>query len=244
MSKLQREDNPWFLATEFGLEYMGLYYSKYRGFVINNKDEEGLNRLTVLVPQIDQTPLYDLAFPASSWGGKNYGVQMLPEIGDMVWVEFEFGNIENPIWSPSSYGEAEIPEEFKSPKVYGFKTPAGTLVLIDDTKEEEIIKIQLNSTTDWLNITKDTLEIESKKIKLGKDEKEAAVLGDTLNKRLDEIMEQLDKLTSILITHTHTSSSGPTNKPIQFAQIQGVKNSLSEIKSTIPEILSNKVTID
>lgn len=243
-NKLKKEENPWYLATQFGLESLGLFYSKYRGFVINNVDEEGLNRLTVLVPQIDQAPLFDLAFPASSWGGKNYGQQMLPQIGDMVWVEFEFGNIDNPIWSHSSFGEEEIPVEFNNPNIYGFKTPNGTLVLIDDNKDKELIKIQLNSTKDWINISKDTVEIESKKIKLGKDEKEAAVLGDTLNKRLDEIMGQLDKLTSILVTHTHTSSSGPTNQPIQFKEIKSVKDELSKIKTTIPEILSDKVTID
>lgn len=244
MSKLKLENNPWYIATEFGFEAFNLYYSKYRAFVINNVDPLGLNRLQVLVPQMDQDPLDDWAFPSNSWGGDNYGIQLLPKIGDMIWVEFEFGNLGNPIWSHSSYGEGEKPEEFDNPNIFGFKTPGGNLVLINDTPEGEIIKIQLNSTKDWINIQKDTLEIESKKIKLGKEESEAAVLGDTLNKRLDELFDKLDELTKILETHTHTSSSGPTGQPIQSTSINKVQNDLKEIKSTIPEILSKKVTID
>lgn len=238
------EDNPIKMLMSQGVEAFGKFYSLYRAVVTNNEDPLHLNRVQVIVPQLEDLPLPNWAFPGDSWGGKDYGIQILPQKGDFVWIQFEMGNVNNPIWTHSSFAIDEKPEEFINSNVYGFKTPRGSLVLINDNEEQESIEIRLNSTTDWIKVTKDIVEIESLKIKLGKEESEKAVLGDTLKDKLDQILDKLDQLHDTLITHTHTTPSGPSGPPIQVSKLNETKQALTEIKESIPEILSNKVTID
>lgn len=245
MRTISRKENIWYNIMQYGLEFIGKHYSSYRAFVIENNDPLKLNRLQLLIPHINEfKPDGTWAFPKGTWGGKDYGTQMLPQKGDMVWVEFEYGNADYPIWSHASYGEEEIPEEFSTVNHYGFKTPLGSIVLINDNEGEEEILVKLNSNKDWIKWNTDILELESKLIKLGEKGEEQAVMGNTLKKKLEQILEEIDKLNELLINHNHTSSSGPTGTPINANFIEEVKEELLEIKGTLPEILSDKVKID
>lgn len=237
--------NIWTSILQYGLEFIGLHYGSYRAFVIDNDDPDNMSRLQLRIPHINElTDDSTWAWPKGLHGSNGNGSQLLPQKGDMVWVEFEYGNPDYPVWSFAGYAENEKPSEFKTPKHYGFKTPKGSIVLINDNKDEEEILVKLNSNLDYIRINKDLLELEAKLIKLGKDGDEQAVLGNTLNDKLDLILDEIDKLHQALITHTHTSNVGPTGPPINYLQIEQTKQALNQIKSSIPEILSNKVKLD
>ena len=92
---------------------MEKYFGKYRGTVVNNIDPELRGRLLVNVPDV-------LSFGPSSWAepcvplagptGPPMGVYMVPPIGAGVWVEFERGDQDHPIWSGCRWGTpADIP---------------------------------------------------------------------------------------------------------------------------------------
>jgi len=125
-----------------GLEVMGRYYSSYRGYVMKNEDPEGLGRIKVKIPQItkDQTHV-KWAFPKHNFSGKGYGMQVLPVLGDIVWVEFEHGDPQFPLWFHGHFTRDEKPEEFVTSQVYGFKTPKGQIIIIDDRDDVEKIII-------------------------------------------------------------------------------------------------------
>ena len=57
-------------------------------------------------------------------------------------VEFEYGNVRYPLWYHAGYTKGEKPIEFSSPKIYGFKSPAGQLIIINDN--DDIKKILIN----------------------------------------------------------------------------------------------------
>ncbi len=83
-----------------------LYFGKYRGTVINNIDPMQMGRLLVRVPDV-------LGLTTSSWAmacvpvaGKQMGLWVVPQIGAGVWVEFEQGNPDHPIWSGCWWGSA------------------------------------------------------------------------------------------------------------------------------------------
>lgn len=89
------------------------YYGKYRGTVINNIDPMLSGRLLVQVPDV-------LGLTPSSWAvpcvplagptGPPMGVYMVPPIGAGVWVEFEQGDPEYPIWVGCRWGSpSDIP---------------------------------------------------------------------------------------------------------------------------------------
>lgn len=74
------------------------YLGKYRGTVINNIDPMQMGRLMVQVPDISGLIPSTWAMPCFPVTGKQMGVWVLPQIGAGVWVEFEQGNPDYPVW--------------------------------------------------------------------------------------------------------------------------------------------------
>ena len=128
-----------------GLETIGRYYSSYRGFVVDNKDPENLGRIKLKVPEVWGGGTHDYwAFP-KTWSGDNHGIQIIPSIGEMVWVEFEQGHPEVPIYSHGHFGRNEMPtddQELLDVKCYWLRTPGGITVKLNDTKKT--ITVQAN----------------------------------------------------------------------------------------------------
>jgi uncharacterized protein involved in type VI secretion and phage assembly len=86
------------------------YYGKYRGTVLNNIDPLQIGRLMVQVPDVGGLIPSSWAMPCFPITGKQMGAYMIPQIGTGVWVEFEQGNPDYPIWSGCWYGlVAEVP---------------------------------------------------------------------------------------------------------------------------------------
>lgn len=74
------------------------YFGKYRGLVINNVDPMQMGRLMVQVPDISGLIPSTWAMPCFPVTGKQMGVWAVPLIGSGVWVEFEQGDPDYPIW--------------------------------------------------------------------------------------------------------------------------------------------------
>jgi hypothetical protein len=86
------------------------YYGKYRGTVINNVDPMRLGRIQVQVPDVHGVVPSTWAMPCVPSSGIQNGMIWLPMIGAGVWVEFEQGNPDYPIWVGGWWGSAaEVP---------------------------------------------------------------------------------------------------------------------------------------
>jgi uncharacterized protein involved in type VI secretion and phage assembly len=86
------------------------YFGKYRGMVINNVDPMQMGRLMVQVPDISGLIPSTWAMPCFPVTGKQMGTWWLPQIGAGVWMEFEQGDPDYPIWSGCWFGSAaEVP---------------------------------------------------------------------------------------------------------------------------------------
>ncbi len=114
------------------------YYGKYRGTVFNNVDPKGQGRIQVLVPQILPVPLASWAMMCTPVGGVQHGMFAVPPPRTGVWVEFEQGDIDYPIWTGCFIGAGfETPKQ--APTVNPFlqsitlQTPTQNCVVIDDT---------------------------------------------------------------------------------------------------------------
>lgn len=91
------------------------FYGKYRGFVVENADPEKLGRLKLRVPSIlGDNVVTGWAMPCVPYGGDaNQGMLFIPEVDAGIWVEFEEGDLEFPIWVGTFWskpgGDSELP---------------------------------------------------------------------------------------------------------------------------------------
>ena len=84
------------------------FFGKYRGTVVNNVDPMRLGRIQVQVP--DVLPLSSWATPCVQFAGIQQGMFVVPAIGSGVWIEFEQGDPDHPIWVGGYWGSAaEVP---------------------------------------------------------------------------------------------------------------------------------------
>ena len=86
------------------------YYGKYRGTVLNNIDPMQIGRILVTVPDVHSIIPSSWAMPCVPIAGKQMGTFFVPQIGAGVWVEFEQGDPDYPVWVGGYWGSAaEVP---------------------------------------------------------------------------------------------------------------------------------------
>ena len=86
------------------------YYGKYRATVFNNIDPEQRGRIQAIVPDVSGLVPTSWAMPCVPIAGKQSGVYVVPQIGSGVWIEFEQGDPDYPIWTGCFWGiAAEVP---------------------------------------------------------------------------------------------------------------------------------------
>lgn len=113
------------------------YYGKYRGTVVNNIDPKQIGRIQVMVPAVSTVAISSWAMPCLPWGGIQTGMFTMPLVGAGVWVEFEQGDPDRPIWTGCYWGSAaETPSAAKliPPSVPGItlQTPTQNTIQISD----------------------------------------------------------------------------------------------------------------
>lgn len=108
------------------------FYGKYRGKVLDNIDPLFQGRILADVPAISGS-LLNFALPCTPYAGPDVGFYAIPPIGANVWIEFEGGDPDYPIWAGCFWGPEDIlhvPEP-PPPEVKVFKTEFITMILND-----------------------------------------------------------------------------------------------------------------
>lgn len=86
------------------------YYGKYRGTVVQNVDPEQRGRIQALVPDVSNVVPTTWATACVPVAGKSMGTYVVPQIGAGVWIEYEQGDPDYPIWTGGFWGvAAEVP---------------------------------------------------------------------------------------------------------------------------------------
>ena len=110
------------------------FFGKYRGRVEKNVDPERLGRLQVSVPSVLQDVSTGWALPCVPYAGPGVGLFAIPPVGANVWVEFEGGNVESPIWSGCFWaGGEEVHADPATPEVKVFKTEGLSMTMKDQS---------------------------------------------------------------------------------------------------------------
>ncbi|HEX2095727.1 MAG TPA: phage baseplate assembly protein V [Longimicrobiaceae bacterium] len=106
-------------------------YGKYRGKVLDNFDPLFLGRILAEVPAVPNSVL-NWALPAAPYAGMLVGFFAVPEIGANVWIEYEGGDPNYPIWSGCFWEEGQMPFDPAIPLTKIFKTECISIMLNDE----------------------------------------------------------------------------------------------------------------
>ena len=109
----------------------GQYFGKYRGKVENNIDPMMMGRVQVSVPAVLGQGSLSWAMPCAPYAGSGVGFFAVPPVGANVWVEFEGGDPDYPIYSGGFWGIGEAPAQPAIPQMKVFKTDGVTLTISD-----------------------------------------------------------------------------------------------------------------
>lgn len=255
-----------------GLEFFGKYYSEYRAYVINNNDPQKEGRLQLMVPGIIEEPTEYWAPSSGVFAGQGYGLHLIPPNGSVVWVSFENGNPNFPIWRHGYFAKGEIPEDKSDVNNFWLATPFGHSMELDDTNQA--IRIS-NANGDVVELNENGISLQSDNIYLGTidDAAEPAVMGDTLEKSLNDLNDTLsDFITEVRTMGQNINSTiGNLATPADVAnpytttlasnmitqaqilnanisnslvKLETFNKSISAIKEGLPKIKSQKIRLD
>jgi Type VI secretion system/phage-baseplate injector OB domain len=107
------------------------FYGKYRGKVENNIDPMQMGRVQVSVPAVLGEGTLSWAMPCVPYAGPGVGFFAVPPNGANVWVEFEGGDTDFPIWTGCFWGTGEVPAAPALAEMKVIKTGSITLTLSD-----------------------------------------------------------------------------------------------------------------
>ena len=217
--------------VNYGLEIVGLYYGSYRAEVVGNEnpDQAGspdpYGRLTVVIPAVDgDSGLTErAAFPITPMAGPGYGFKSLPPVGGFVWVEFERGRVDLPMWKGGWFGDGDLPEDLQPTEAHGWFTPAGHQILMDEQSGAEFVRIKHKNGETLVEFdAQGSIFITNKagqKVNIGDGAdtaNEPALLGTTLKGLLEELFDAITALTV-------PTGVGPSGVPINAPQFVAIK---------------------
>jgi len=134
------------------------FYGKYRALVVDNADPEKRGRLKLKIPSVLGNDVVSAwALPCAPYGGAaDQGFYFIPEIDSAVWVEFESGLLDYPIWVGTFWakpgGNSEVPKpngvdgteesDVQSPPTRKIiKTLKGHTIQLEDADDGDLVML-------------------------------------------------------------------------------------------------------
>lgn len=90
-----------------------------------------MGRVQVSCPAVLGDGSLSWAMPCVPYAGSGVGLFLIPPVGANIWVEFEAGNPDYPIWSGCFWAAGDVPASPAVPQMKVLKTDAITLTLSD-----------------------------------------------------------------------------------------------------------------
>jgi Type VI secretion system/phage-baseplate injector OB domain len=140
------------------------FYGKYRGLVIENIDPEQMGRVMLQVPDVLGEIPSSWAMPCVPAAGIQAGCFIVPPIASQVWVEFEQGDPDYPIWTGGFWGlVADVPVFATAPPAIPpgqnivLQTSGQNMLLVSDAPPTPVTGgIVLKSTTGAMIVVNDS----------------------------------------------------------------------------------------
>jgi uncharacterized protein involved in type VI secretion and phage assembly len=82
--------------------------------------------------------------PAAPYAGRQVGLYLIPPTNASVWIEFEHGDSDYPIWSGCFWADGEVPVNPVTPDKKVLKTDSATVTL-DDSAGASSVTIETSN---------------------------------------------------------------------------------------------------
>jgi len=127
-----------------GVDAEGRYYGVVVGIVTNNQDPDGMHRVKVRFPWLNQDDESNWARVATVMAGNGRGAYFLPEVDDEVLVAFEHGSVEQPFVIGALWNGKDVAHESNADgnnDNRSIKSRSGHVVRLCDKAGQETIEI-------------------------------------------------------------------------------------------------------
>jgi len=219
------------------------FFGKYRGKVVNNVDPMMQGRLITLVPAVSETPL-SWALPCAPFAGPNVGFFALPPIGANVWIEFEGGDPNYPIWTGCFWGEGQAPAKPAVPTTTVLKTATTTFEINDllTSVSLEVLTpagpVKIDLGPDGINLT-----IGSSSVKVTLQGVDAAIPPSTFSVGPDGIKLQNASASADVTPAAVSLKNAATTVEMTPASIQ-IKNGAASVALTPASVSLNNGALE
>lgn len=186
----------------------GLHYGKYRGIVTTNEDPNHQGRIKAKVPAVLHDVESGWALPSLPYAGNGIGSWTIPPKGSGVWIEFEGGNTDHPIWTGCWWAENQRPKDKEGtqaePSLKVLRSEQGLLVSLDDgghkiavsdANGDNFLEISVDDGTVKVQGTAKVV-VEAPQIQLVESSTHPLVFGD-------ELLQYLTQIVTLFNTHIH-----------------------------------------
>ncbi len=109
----------------------GQFFGKFRGVVTDNRDPLMLGRVRARVQDVLGENESGWALPSLPYAGKGVGLFLVPPVDASVWIEFEHGDPDYPIWTGCFWSQGELPATPAVAEMKVLKTDTGTITIND-----------------------------------------------------------------------------------------------------------------
>jgi len=166
------------------------YYGKYRARVVDTNDPQQRGRIIVECPRVFDTYRSKWCEPSGSFAYEGHGDFALPKVNDTVWIEFEEGDCNQPIWTHGWFGQGNTP--LKNTQ-NGEDDPGASKLSYDDREKtrvinfedkfiilhREYIRIYIDGTESYILMTPEKTTISARNLDINVvDEMTTTVGGD------------------------------------------------------------------
>lgn len=217
------------------------FHGKHRGIVADNDDPLMLARIRAEVPGVLGDVTSGWALPCLPYTGDGVGLHLVPPVGAGVWIEFEAGDPDYPIWTGGWWGAGQPPaEETSKPARSALKilrSEQGLVVALDDDDQtiavtdgdgRNLIEIQVLSGQVRVQAAGKVV-VEAPMIELVERGSHPVVFGDLL-------LQYLNQLVLMFNTHLHVGEMAAGVLPVTPAP------PVTPYPPADPSLLSTRVT--
>lgn len=185
------------------------FFGKFRGFVHDIDDPWNKGRIRATVPRaFGDDGVSGWALPCVPYAGDHCGMYSVPPVGAGVWIEFEGGNLDMPVWVGCWWGDNELPQDHDgrvaTPKQKILRSEEGLHVQLDDQRRVVTVSDDDGGNRIEIAVSDGTVRIEADQkviinapvIELVDGAQHPLALGD-------DLLNYLNQLVSLYNSHLH-----------------------------------------